>query len=142
MNTETLHFSFGMRCQFYGTGNTGRDFKKKFRPFCVSRSSSHSCLYRALDLATAVSAALWDLQNILAAEMHLQVSLGIPSTNYYWEVRNGFKMSRGKTLGLIYFEVIPCVLLLLSSLSLYLMPGYSIDSFCSSSRLSICSICI
>lgn len=83
----------------------------KLSPSCVSRSSSHSCLYRVQDLAKVASAASWDLQNIFAAEIHLLVFVGVPRTSYYWAVRNGFKMSQGKTLGLIYFELIPCVLL-------------------------------
>lgn len=83
----------------------------KFSSFYVSRSSSHSCLYRAQDLTKVLSAVSWDLQNILVAEIRLLVSFGVPSTSYYWEVRNGFKMSQGKTLGFIYFELIPCVLL-------------------------------
>lgn len=57
-----------------------------------------------------VSAASWDLQKILVAEMHLLVSLGVQSISNYWEVRNGFKMPQGKTLGLIHFALIPCVL--------------------------------
>lgn len=65
-------------------------------------------------MAEVVSAASWDLQNILVAEIHLLVSLGVPSTSYYWEVKNGFKMSWGKTLGLIYFEFV--LFSLLSSL--------------------------
>ena len=142
-----LHFSFGMRClkhQFDGIGNSSRVFFMKLSPLCVSRSSSHSCLYRAQDLAKVVSAASWDLQNILVAEIYLLVSLGVPSTSYYWEIRNSFKMSQGKTLGLIYFELIPCVLLLLRSLQSQFLSNAGLFHrlFCSSSRFSICSICI
>jgi len=62
MSKEILPFSFGMRCQKHQFDSIGNSrvfclfvcFLMKLSSLCVSRSSSHSCLYRAYDLAKVV----------------------------------------------------------------------------------------
>lgn len=113
MNKEILHFSFGMRClstSLMALEILVETFKRNsglfvcLDPLAIPACTEHRTWLGQFQLHPGV-------QNMLAAEMPLQVSFSIPSTSYYWEVRNGFKMSQGKALGLIYFEVISCVLL-------------------------------
>lgn len=115
MNKEILYFSFGIRClstSLMALETLVEILKRNLALFvCPNPLAIPACTEYRTWIRLSVPAESRGLQNNPAVEMHLQVSLGIPSTSFYWEVRNGFKMSQGKTLGLIYFEVIPCILL-------------------------------